>query len=163
MVKVKAVRTVECVVAGFRRYAGEPIEVASLLLGLYDGPRLRHVGVSSSFPGARRRELARLLLSLAAPLSGHPWERGFNLASNPAGRLGGSAGRWDPRSMSLDWIPLRPELVCEVACDRVDGFLFRHPARFVRWRPDREPRSCTLDQLGAPAERAGDAPGTAAP
>jgi ATP-dependent DNA ligase len=63
------------------------------------------------------------------------------------GRLLGAAGRWDPREMPLDWVPVRPELVCEVGYDQVDGGRFRHPARFLRWRPDRDPASCTFEQL----------------
>ncbi|HWE24938.1 MAG TPA: ATP-dependent DNA ligase, partial [Myxococcales bacterium] len=146
MVKVKQERTADCVLAGFRVALDRPV-VASLLLGLYDGDVLRHVGVSSSFPGARRRELFEELLALTAPLQGHPWENGFNLGHSPVGRLAGSAGRWDPREMEQDWVPLRPELVCEVAYDQLDGQRFRHPARLVRFRPDREARSCGFDQL----------------
>jgi ATP-dependent DNA ligase len=107
------------------------------------------VGVASSFPDADRRTLLEELAPLARPLGGHPWERGFNLAHSPTGRLAGSAGRWDPREMALDWTPLAPQRVAEVAYDRLDGVRFRHPARLVRWRPDREASSCTLDQLGA--------------
>jgi ATP-dependent DNA ligase len=81
------------------------------------------------------------------PLEGHPWERGFNIGRSPTGRLAGSAGRWDPASMSLDWIPLAPERVAEVTFDRLDGLRFRHPARFLRWRPDRDAESCRIDQL----------------
>jgi ATP-dependent DNA ligase len=154
MVKVKRERTAECVVGGFRTYAGEPA-VASLLLGLWDGSgALVHVGVSSSFPEPDRRALFRLLAPGAVPLAGHPWERGFNVGASPVGRLAGSAGRWDPAEMTLDWSAIAPERVAEVAYDRLDRLRFRHPARFVRWRPDRVSRSCTLDQL-ARAEVAG--------
>ncbi|MFL5309882.1 MAG: ATP-dependent DNA ligase [Myxococcales bacterium] len=146
MIKVKKEHTADCVLAGFR-LGRDPRSVASLLLALYDGEVLRHVGVSSSFPAARRRELFLELSRLACPLAGHPWKLGFNLGHSPVGRLAGSAGRWDPREMSQDWVPVRPELVCEVAYDQVDASRFRHPARFVRWRPDRDPRSCGLDQL----------------
>ncbi len=146
-VKVKRERTADCVVAGFRTYAGEPV-VASLLLGLWDAHgALVHVGVSSSFPDAERRALFARLRPLAVRLAGHPWERGFNLGASPVGRLAGSAGRWDPAEMSLDWAAVAPDCVAEVAYDQLDGLRFRHPARFVRWRPDREPRSCALDQL----------------
>ena len=82
-------------------------------------------------------------------IGGHPWEHGFGLGRSPLGRLLGSAGRWDPREMPLDWVPVRPELVAEVAYDQVDGLRFRHPARFRRWRPDRDPRSCRVEQLEA--------------
>jgi ATP-dependent DNA ligase len=151
-VKVKRERTAECVVAGCRTFADDPA-VASLLLGLWDGDgRLRHVGVSSTFTDAERRALAASLAPLVVPLAGHPWERGFNVDASPVGRLAGSAGRWDPREMAQDWTALAPERVAEVAYDRLDGCRFRHPARLVRWRADREPRSCTLDQLAADRE-----------
>jgi ATP-dependent DNA ligase len=164
MVKVKREATVDCVVAGVRVAvveedcgAGSPARrtpvTASLLLGLYDGSVLRHVGVASSFTDARRRELIAIWAPLAAGPEGHPWQHGFNVGRSPMGRLPGAAGRWDPGEMERDWIPLRPALVCEVAYDQRDGTRFRHPARFVRWRPDRDPRSCALDQLeelGAP-------------
>jgi ATP-dependent DNA ligase len=153
-VKVKHDNTAECVVAGIR--AGEDAEgpfVTSLLLGLFDGAALVHVGVCSSFPVAERRRLFAELRQIAAPLAGHPWERGFNLGHSPLGRLKGSAGRWDPEEMEQDWLPVKPVRVCEVAYDQVDGGRFRHPARFVRWRPDREPGSCGFDQLGAPPAR----------
>jgi ATP-dependent DNA ligase len=149
-VKVKRERTADVVVAGFRAFAGAP-EVASLLLGLWDGAgRLVHVGVASSFPGATRRALFAGLAPRAVPLAGHPWERGFNLGASPVGRLAGSAGRWDPATMSLDWTALAPERVAEVGYDQLDGLRFRHPARLVRWRPDRDPRSCALEQLAPP-------------
>jgi ATP-dependent DNA ligase len=149
MLKVKTERTAETVVAGFRWLAaGE--QIGSLLLGLYDDDAaLRHVGVSSSFTREARDRLAETLTPLVTPIEGHPWERGFGLGRSPLGRLLGAAGRWDPREMPLDWVPVRPELVCEVAYDQVDEGRFRHPARFRRWRPDREPGSCRLEQLEA--------------
>ncbi|MFL5264626.1 MAG: ATP-dependent DNA ligase [Anaeromyxobacteraceae bacterium] len=151
-VKVKRERTAECVVGGFRLYADAPL-VASLLLGLYDGAALVHVGVASSFPDRARAALHDLLAPDAVPLAGHPWERGFNVGPSPVGRLRGSAGRWDPAAMAQDWTAVAPARVCEVAYDQLDAGRFRHPARFVRWRPDREPRSCTFDQLAlAPPE-----------
>jgi ATP-dependent DNA ligase len=158
MVKVKRERTADCVVAGFRPYAGEPL-VASLLLGLWDAAgALVHVGVASSFPDADRRALFALLAPASVPLAGHPWERGFNLGGGAAGRLAGSAGRWDPARMTVDWSALAPGRVAEVAYDQLDGLRFRHPARLVRWRPDREARSCGLEQLAAaPAAEARDA------
>jgi ATP-dependent DNA ligase len=146
LVKVKPERTVDCVVGGLRTFVGEPV-VASLLLGLWVGGALRHVGVASSFPERERRALFADLAPLAVPLTGHPWEHGFNVASSPTGRLAGSAGRWDPREMDLDWTPLAPERVVEVAYDRLDDLRFRHPARLLRWRPDRDARSCRIDQL----------------
>ncbi len=146
MVKVKALRTVDCVVAGFRSAPGV-CEIASLLLGLHAGRELRHVGVVASFADLRRRELFAELSPRAVALEGHPWQHGFNVEGSPVGRLGGSAGRWDPRTMELDWTPLRPELVCEVSFDQLDGARFRHAAQLVRWRPDRVPSSCSIDQL----------------
>ncbi len=155
MLKVKRERTADCVVAGFRTFAGEPV-VASLLLGLWDAAgALVHVGVSSSFPEAERRALFRVLEPLAVPLASHPWERGFNLGASPVGRLAGSAGRWDPSEMSLDWTAIAPERVAEVAYDQLDRLRFRHTARLVRWRPDRDARSCSLEQL---APEMGEAP-----
>ena len=83
-------------------------------------------------------------------LEGHPWEHGFLLAGGPAGRLRGAAGRWSPEEMEQDWTPVRPELVCEIAFDQVDDGRLRHPARFLRWRPDRDASSCALEQLEPP-------------
>jgi ATP-dependent DNA ligase len=148
MVKVKRVRTADAVVAGLRVQVDAPA-VASLLLGLYDEDgTLRHVGVAASFPARRRRELLDELAPYVVPLADHPWVGGFALEGGAAGRLAGSAGRWAP-DMELDWVPLRPNRVCEVTYTHVDGRRWRHPVRFVRWRPDRDPRSCTFDQFPA--------------
>jgi ATP-dependent DNA ligase len=142
--KVKPERAADCVVAGFR-VAGDA--VSSLLLGLYDhAGSLRHVGVVSSFTEKDRRALLPVLAPYVTDLEQHPWRAGFALEGGSIGRLAGSAGRWTPE-MTRDWVPLRPALVCEVAYDRPDGLRFRHPARFRRWRPDRTPASCTVDQL----------------
>jgi ATP-dependent DNA ligase len=153
MVKVKHEQTADCVVAGFRQASdGRPL-VASLMLGLYDRnepSKLEHIGVVVGFPLAQRHELYRLLAPLTTSLGGHPWEHGFLTGGGALGRLRGSAGRWTP-DMTQDWTPVRPEKVVEVAYDQVDGTRLRHPARFRRWRPDREPFSCTTDQL-APAD-----------
>ena len=150
MLKVKHERTADCVVAGARIDA-EPLEVASLLLGLYaaDG-RLEHIGVVGSLARATRARLVSELAPFAVALEGHPWEHGFLLAGGPMGRLKGAAGRWQP-GMTLDWVPLAPKRVCEVAYTQLDGHRLRHPAKLVRWRPDREPASCRLEQLDAPA------------
>jgi len=154
LVKVKRARTADCVVAGFRFLAERPA-VSSLLLGLYDaGRRLEHVGITSSFSEEQRARLLATLRPLVTPLEGHPWEHGFLLGGSPIGRLRGSAGRWTPE-MVRDWLPVRPELVCEVAYDQLDGGRFRHPARFLRWRPDREPESCTTEQLAVEPVDAG--------
>ena len=149
MIKIKRERTADCVVAGFRWLVDRP-GVASLLLGLYDDAGdLHHVGVVTSFRESLRRELAEELLPLAVPLEEHPWAQGYSLAGGTTGRLRGAAGRWTPE-MELDWVPLAVVRVCEVGYDQVDARRFRHPARLVRWRPDRDPRSCTLEQLDVP-------------
>jgi ATP-dependent DNA ligase len=146
MVKVKRERTADCVVAGFRWLADRPLP-SSLLLGLYDDDDvLRHIGIASSFPQARRQALLEELAPYVVELAGHPWEHGFLLAGGPTGKLPGAAGRWTPE-MTQDWLPLAPRLVCEVAFDQVDVYRLRHPARFRRWRPDLDPRACNLAQL----------------
>ena len=152
MVKVKHERTADCVVGGFRVFADRPLP-SSLLLGLYDEEDdLRHIGVTSSFQERARLELLEKLRPLIVPLAGHPWERGFLMARGPAtGRLHGAAAMWDPEARELDWTPVAPELVCEVAYDQLDDHRLRHPARFRRWRPDRDASSCLLDQLDTPA------------
>jgi ATP-dependent DNA ligase len=152
MVKVKRERTADCVVGGFRRLADRPLP-SSLLLGLHDeAGSLRHVGIAAGFAESRRLELLERLRPHVVPLAGHPWEHGFLLPGGATGRLRGAAGRWDPRLMAQDWTPVAPELVCEVAYEQLDGYRFRHPGRFRRWRPDREPRSCRLDQLAVPSD-----------
>lgn len=144
--KVKLERTADCVVAGLRLDATGRA-VSSLLLGLYDHAGvLRHVGVVLSFRRDERRALLTALSPYVTDLAHHPWRHGYALEGGAIGRLAGSAGRWTP-DLTLDWVPLRPELVCEVAYDRPDGLRFRHPARFRRWRPDRDAVSCTIDQL----------------
>jgi ATP-dependent DNA ligase len=146
MVKVKRERTADCVVAGFRWFEDRPLP-SSLLLGLVGrAGRLEHVGIASSFTERQRRELLAELRPLAVPLEGHPWEDGFLLGGGSLGRLRGAAGRWTPE-MRLDWAPVAPVRVCEVAYDQLDRGRFRYPARFRRWRPDREPGSCTFEQL----------------
>jgi ATP-dependent DNA ligase len=146
LVKVKRERTVDCVVAGFRWRVERPLP-SSLLLGLYDDDgELRHVGVASSFGVRVAEQLLGELRPLRVPLEGHPWERGFLLAGSPTGRLRGAAGRWTPE-MTMDWVPVAPIRVAEVAFDQLDEDRFRHPARFVRWRDDRDAGSCTFEQL----------------
>jgi ATP-dependent DNA ligase len=149
MIKVKRARTADCVLAGIRvlRLGDDEPGISSLLLGLWKGDELHHIGVCSQLTRDRRRTLLRELAPLIAPLAGHPWEHGFNVGRSPMGRLPGAAGRWDPAEMQRDWVPLRPERVVEVTFDHLDDQRFRHPAQFARWRPDREPRSCTFEQL----------------
>ncbi len=148
MIKVKRVRTADCVVAGIRLASADPPAIGSLLLGLYDEQgALIHLGVASQLTRERRASLVNELAPLVTRIEGHPWERGFGLEHSPLGRLSGSAGRWSPDEMERDWIPLLPTRVCEVAYDLVDGRRLRFPARFVRWRDDREPSSCTFEQI----------------
>jgi ATP-dependent DNA ligase len=145
MTKVKLLRTADCVVGGLRVHADGG--VGSLLLGAYDDAEvLQHVGVVTSFSRGRRAELRDELAPLVSELAGHPWELGFGLEGGALGRLKGTAGRWTPE-MPRTWVAVRPERVAEVAYDHVEGWRFRHPARFVRWRPDRNPFSCTVEQL----------------
>jgi ATP-dependent DNA ligase len=150
MIKVKRERTIDCVVAGLR-LRGDGRGVSSLLLGLYDRDgRLVHIGVCSAFSAQRSRKLLDELRALAAHIEGHPWEHGFLLGGGALGRLAGAAARWNPAVHELDWIPLAPQPVCEVSYDHIDASRLRHPARFVRWRSDRDPQSCLLEQLSAP-------------
>ncbi|HWW64958.1 MAG TPA: ATP-dependent DNA ligase [Sphingomonadaceae bacterium] len=133
MLKVKQHRSADCVVGGFRREK-EGRGVASLLLGLYDDEgRLNHVGFTS---GLARDERAALATKLD-PLIGPP---GFT------GRAPGGPSRWNNGEASA-WEPLRPELVVEVLYDQVTGNRFRHGTRLLRWRPDKAPRQCGMDQL----------------
>jgi ATP-dependent DNA ligase len=143
MFKVKHERTADCVVAGFRWHKSGPI-VGSLLLGLYDAGALRHVGVAASFTMARRKELVDELAPYReGAADGHPW------LSEHAHGPGGSPSRWNA-GKDLSFEPLRPELVVEVAYDYMEGARFRHTGQFRRWRTDRDPRTCTFDQLERP-------------
>ncbi|MFL5749259.1 MAG: ATP-dependent DNA ligase [Chloroflexota bacterium] len=145
MIKVKRQRTAECVVAGIRVY--ERGIVATLILGLYDDAgALRHVGVVTQLTKAARHALFDELVPDAIALEEHPWREGFAIGASPLGRLPGAAARWRP-GMDHDWVPLRPQRVVEVAYDQVDGDRLRHPARLIRWRPDRPPESCRLEQI----------------
>lgn len=145
--KVKRRRTVDCVVAGFRWRVDRPVP-SSLLLGLWDeAGALEHVGVAASFGVRQAAALLDDLRPHVVELRGHPWEHGFLLGGGSVGRLRGAAGRWVP-GMTMDWTPVDATLVAEVSYDQVDERRFRHPARFVRWRPDRDPRTCTFEQLG---------------
>jgi ATP-dependent DNA ligase len=157
MVKVKHERTADCVVAGFRWHKHGPGQlIGSLLLGLYDaGGALHHVGVTSSFTVARRRELAQELAPLREKaLDAHPW-REWAQAMDGSTRMPGGQSRWS-QGKDLSWEPLRLERVCEVKYDHLQGDRFRHAAVFVRWRPDKRPADCRYDQLEVtpPAELA---------
>ena len=148
MFKVKHARTADCVVAGFRWHkAGKDERVGSLLLGLYDDRgRLHHVGVTSSFTMARRKELAAELEPLRKnALRDHPW-REWASAGDGTTRMPGGQSRWSA-GKDLSWEPLRIERVCEVKYDHMQGDRFRHAAVFLRWRDDKRPADCRYDQL----------------
>jgi ATP-dependent DNA ligase len=149
MVKVKHNRSADCVVAGFRVHK-DGNGIGSLLLGLYDDAgELHHVGVCGSFTAKKRRELVAELEPLRRDaLADHPWREWADAMAHAtaAGRMPGGPSRWNAKK-DLSWDPLRPERVCEVSFTQLTNGRFRHNAQFVRWRPDREPRSCTFDQL----------------
>jgi ATP-dependent DNA ligase len=149
MFKVKHERTADCVVAGYRPHKSSPEAIGSLLLGLYtDDGRLASVGVVGAFPMQRRRELFTELQPLVTTFDEHPW----NWASQQGGTRTPRAAehsRWNA-AKDLSFTPLRPERVLEVRYDHMEGARFRHTAQFVRWRPDRDPRSCTYAQLEEP-------------
>jgi ATP-dependent DNA ligase len=149
MIKVKHARTADCVVAGFRWHkTGRNELVGSLLLGLYDDRgALHHVGVTSSFTMARRRELAGELAPLRErALEGHPWREWAEAGAGETTRMPGGQSRWSA-GKDLSWEPLRIERVCEVKYDHMQGDRFRHAAIFQRWRPDKPPAACRYDQL----------------
>jgi ATP-dependent DNA ligase len=133
MLKIKRLRTADCVVGGFR-YESDSRQVGSLLLGLYDGEgKLNHVGFTSAIPAAERPALTKRLETLIGP-------PGFT------GKAPGGPSRWQTER-STEWEPLRPELVVEVRYDHVTGDRFRHGTGFVRWRPDKVPEQCTFEQM----------------
>ncbi len=150
MFKIKHERTADCVVAGFRWHKTGPI-IGSLLLGLYnEAGALQHVGVTASFPLKRRAELVDELKPYEMEdFTGHPWGEWAQAEAHMGGRLPGAVSRWNAKK-DLSWVPLRPELVCEVAYEHMEGTRFRHTAQFRRWRLDRDPRSCTYAQLEEP-------------
>ena len=148
MIKVKHVRTADCVVAGFRWHKkGHGSLVGSLLLGLYDDrQRLHHVGVTSAFNMEMRRELVRELEPLRArALDGHPW-RDWVEAMGDGTRMPGGQSRWSA-GKDLSWEAVLVERVCEVKYDHMQGDRFRHAAIFLRWRFDKQPADCRYDQL----------------
>jgi ATP-dependent DNA ligase len=157
MAKIKHDRTADCVVAGYRVHKSGPGLIGSLLLGINADAAepasewaeyhrgLVPVGVAGAFPMARRRELFAELQPLVCEIADHPWRA---LAGHAGGR-GGETSRWNP-GKDLSFVPLRPERVVEVRYDYMEGHRFRHPARFVRWRPDRDPASCGFEQLDRP-------------
>ena len=138
MLKVKRIRSADCVVGGFRYGTGSKL-VGSLLLGLYDSNgRLNHVGFTSGLSAAEKPDLTRRLETLAGGT-------GFT------GKAPGGPSRWSTER-SAEWVPLRPELVVEVLYDQITGDRFRHGTRLNRWRPDKAPEQCTFDQLAQPAD-----------
>jgi ATP-dependent DNA ligase len=133
MMKIKRMRTADCVAGGFR-YGQKSGSIGSLLLGLYgDDGLLHHVGFSSSFSASERKKLKKIV---EAKKGG----RGFT------GGAPGGPSRWSTER-STEWVPLKPELVCEVRYDHFSGGRFRHGTKFLRWRPDKEPRLCTFHQV----------------
>jgi len=148
MIKVKHARTAECVVAGFRWHKSGKDAIGSLLLGLYDGRGvLQHVGVTSSFTMAMRRQLAVELAPLREnALENHPWKEWAQAGASQLDRMPGGQSRWSA-GKDLSWEPLRIERVVEVKYDHLQGNRFRHAATFLRWRPDKLPRDCRYDQL----------------
>ena len=136
MLKAKRMRTADCVVGGFRYESGSKL-VGSLLLGLYDDEGLlHHVGYTSAIAAAEKPELTKRLEKLIAP-------PGFT------GDAPGGPSRWSTER-SAEWQPLKPKLVVEVRYDHISGDRFRHGTKLVRWRPDKAPRQCTLEQLDSP-------------
>ena len=148
MFKIKHERTADCVVAGFRWHKSGGGLVGSLLLGLYDrAERLHHVGVTSSFTMARRRELAAELEPLRkGALDAHPWREWAAASGDGTTRMPGGQSRWSA-GKDLSWEPLRIERVCEVKYDHLQGDRFRHATTFLRWRDDKSPSECRYDQL----------------
>jgi ATP-dependent DNA ligase len=147
MIKVKHARTAECVVAGFRWHKSGRDAVGSLLLGLYDGQGvLQHVGVTSSFTMAMRKQLAKELEPLRKnAIQDHPW-RDWAGAAAESSRMPGAQSRWSA-GKDLSWEPLSIGRVCEVKYDHMQGDRFRHAGIFLRWRPDKRPQDCRYDQL----------------
>jgi ATP-dependent DNA ligase len=134
MLKVKRIRTADCVVGGFRYLQGNKHRIGSLLLGLYnDEGKLDHVGFTATIRDSERAKLTRKLQALAAP-------PGFT------GKAPGGPSRWS-NERSTDWQPVKPVLVAEVSYDQVTGNRFRHGTRFLRWRPDKRPDQCTFEQI----------------
>jgi ATP-dependent DNA ligase len=149
MFKIKHERTADCVVAGYRVHKTDAHAIGSLLLGLYDeGGDLANIGVIGAFPMAKRKKLFEELQPLVTPFEGHPWNWGQEEMGTRTPRHS-EFSRWSA-GKDLTFVPLRPERVVEVKYDHMEGERLRHTAQFVRWRPDRDPRSCTYDQLEEP-------------
>ena len=151
MFKIKHERTADCVVAGYRVHKSGPDSIGSLLLGLYtDDGTLASVGVIGAFPAARRKELFAELQPLVTTFDDHPWAWAKQEEGTRTPRSS-EFSRWN-NGKDLSFVPLRPELVVEVRYEHMEGDRFRHTAQFNRWRPDRDPRSCTYEQLEEPVK-----------
>ena len=150
MLKVKHERTADCAVAGFRWHK-DGDGVGSLLLGLYDDSgTLHHVGVATSFSAAMRKQLVDEVAPLQAnAVEGHPWRSWAEAQMDQTQRLPGAGNRWNA-GKDMSWEPLRVERVAEVGYDNLQGDRFRHATKLVRWRPDRDPSSCTYAQVERP-------------
>jgi ATP-dependent DNA ligase len=149
MFKIKHERTADCVVARYRVHKTDAHAIGSLLLGLYgEGGDLANIGVIGAFPMAKRRKLFEELQPLVTSFEGHPWNWGQEETGTRTPRHS-EFSRWSA-GKDLTFVPLRPERVVEVKYDHMEGERLRHTAQFVRWRPDRDPRSCTYDQLEEP-------------
>ena len=144
MIKIKHIRSADCVVAGFRWHRATPGAVGSLLLGLYDEHgKLHHVGVTSSFTMETRKRLTNELEPLREhALDDHPW-RGWATPEGEGVKMPGGQSRWSA-GKDLSWEPLRIERVCEVKYDHLQGPRFRHAAIFLRWRSDKTPDGLPL-------------------
>src|ERR1700731_1886912 len=132
MVKVKNIRTADCVAGGFRYATGSRL-IGSLLLGLYEDGLLHHVGFTSAFKASERRALTKKFEALKKP-------PGFT------GSAPGGPSRWSTERTG-EWEPVNPKVVVEVAYDHFTGDLFRHGTKILRWRPEKDPRQCTMDQV----------------
>ena len=151
MTKIKHKRTADCVVAGYRVHKSGENRIGSLLLGLYDERDvLVSVGVIGSFPMAVREELFEEMQPLVTSFEGHPWDWAAHEQGERTPRKN-EYSRWN-NGKDLSFIPLRPERVVEVRYDYMEGIRFRHTAQFERWRPDRDPHSCTYEQLERPVQ-----------
>ena len=133
MIKVKKLKTADCVVGAYR-LSKKGDGIGSLLLGMYDADGVLHfLGHTASFKEAERREILKML---------RPLEGGTSFVG---GRAPGGPSRWTQQE--LPWVPLQPKLVCEVRYDKLQGDRFRHATTFLRWRTDKKPEECTLDQV----------------
>jgi ATP-dependent DNA ligase len=148
MLKIKPVRSCDCVVAGFRWYGDKKDSVGSLLLGLYDDAGvLQHVGVTSAFTMDVRKQMVEDFAPLREDAAkDHPWRDWAEGSVGDAHRMPGAQSRWSG-GKDLAWEPLKPEMVCEVKYDHLQGRRFRHAAVFLRWRPDKPAQACGFDQL----------------